>query len=183
MVADTSLDAARQCANRFAIPSYAQDYHALLDQPGIQAVLICSSTDTHARIIEEAAQAGKHIFCEKPIALDLPAIDQALQAVAQAGVKLQVGFNRRFDANFLRVRQAIVDGEIGQPRRFHIVSRDPEPPPIEYIRVSGGLFLDMAIHDFDMARFLLAYEAEEVSAIAVSSATLLLGRPEMWTPP
>ncbi len=165
VVADMSVDAARQCANRFAIPSYVQDYHALLDQPDIQAILICSSTDTHAHIIEEAAQAGKHIFCEKPIALNLPAIDQALYAVAQANVKLQVGFNRRFDANFLRVRQAIESGEIGQPRQFHIVSRDPAPPPIEYIRVSGGLFLDMAIHDFDMARFLLATEAEELSAI------------------
>ncbi len=165
MVADMSIDAARQCANRFAVPSYVQDYHALLDQPSIQAILICSSTDTHAHIIEEAAQAGKHIFCEKPIALNLPAIDQALHAVAQTNIKLQVGFNRRFDANFLRVRQAIESGEIGQPRQFHIVSRDPAPPPIEYIRVSGGLFLDMAIHDFDMARFLLATEAEEISAI------------------
>ncbi len=165
MVADMSVDAARLCANRFAIPSYVQDYHALLDHPGIQAVLICSSTDTHARMIEEAAQAGKHIFCEKPIALDLPAIDQALQAVAHSGMKFQVGFNRRFDANFQRVRQAIEDGEIGQPRQFHIVSRDPAPPPIEYIRVSGGLFLDMAIHDFDMIRFLLGSEAEELSAV------------------
>lgn len=165
MVADVSVNAANQCANRFAIPSYVQDYHALLDQPGIEAVLICSSTDTHAHIIEEAAQAGKHIFCEKPIALNLPAIDQALQAVAQANVKLQVGFNRRFDANFLRVRQAIINGEIGSPHQFHIVSRDPVPPPIEYIRVSGGLFLDMAIHDFDMVRFLLASEAAELSAI------------------
>lgn len=165
MVADMSVDAARLCANRFAIPSYVQDYHALLDHPAIQAVLICTSTNTHARIIEDAAQAGKHIFCEKPIALDLPAIDQALQAVANAGVKFQVGFNRRFDANFLRVRQAIEDGEIGQPHQLHIVSRDPAPPPIEYVRASGGLFLDMTIHDFDMARFLLASEAEELSAI------------------
>ena len=165
MVADMAADTARQCANRFAIPFYAQDYHVLLDHPGIQAVLICTSTNTHATIIEEAARAGKHIFCEKPIALDLPTIDRALEAVATAGVKFQVGFNRRFDANFLRVRQAIEDGEIGEPRQFSIVSRDPAPPPIVYIRVSGGIFLDMTIHDFDMARFLLGTEAEEIMAI------------------
>src|SRR5207253_2609365 len=127
---------------------------------------ICSSTSTHARIIEEAAQAGKHIFCEKPIALDLPSIDQALDAVERLGVKLQIGFNRRFDTNYRRVRQAVEQGEIGQPLVLYIASRDPEPPPIEYIRVSGGIFLDMAIHDFDMARYLVDSEVEEVFAQA-----------------
>lgn len=164
MVADVSEEAASQCAARFAIPSCAQDYHAILERPDIEAVLICSSTDTHAHIIEEAARAGKHIFCEKPIALDLPSIDRALEAVADAGVKLQIGFNRRFDANFQRVRQAIVQGEIGLTQQFHIISRDPGAPPIAYIRASGGIFLDMAIHDFDMLRFLLASEVEEVFA-------------------
>jgi myo-inositol 2-dehydrogenase/D-chiro-inositol 1-dehydrogenase len=166
MVADPFEDAARSCAERYNIPSYGRDYSAVLDHPDIQAVVICSSTDTHAQIIEEAAQAGKHIFCEKPIALDLPSIDQALDAVKRSGVKLQVGFNRRFDTNFRRVRQAVERGEIGQPLVLHIVSRDPEPPPIEYIRVSGGIFLDMAIHDFDMARYLIGSEVEEVFAQA-----------------
>src|SRR6266852_102019 len=114
IVADVFEENAKQCAKRYAIPFATQDYHAILDNPDIQAVVICSSTDTHARIIEEAAQAGKHIFCEKPIALDLPTIDRALKAVKRAGVKLQIGFNRRLDASFNRTRQAIERGEIGQ---------------------------------------------------------------------
>ena len=166
MVADVFEEAARECAERYAIPSFTQDYRAILDRPDIQAVVICSSTSTHAEIIEEAAHVGKHIFCEKPIALDLPSIDRALDAVKRAGVELQIGFNRRFDANFRRVRQAVEEGEVGQPLLIHIISRDPAPPPIEYIRVSGGIFLDMTIHDFDMARFLIGNEVEEVFAQA-----------------
>ena len=166
MVADVFEEAARQCAERYAIPSATRDYRAILEHPDIQAVVICSSTDTHAQIIEEAAQAGKHIFCEKPIALDLPSIDRALNAVERAGVKLQIGFNRRFDANYRRVRQAVEQGEIGRPHLIHIVSRDPDPPSIEYIRVSGGIFLDMTIHDFDMARFLIGSEVEQIYVLA-----------------
>src|SRR6058998_2728915 len=165
MVTDVFEKAARECAERYAIP-YTQDYHAVLDRPDIQAVVICSSTDTHARIIEEAAQAGKHIFCEKPIALDLPSIDRALDSVERSGVKLQIGFNRRFDANYRRVRQAIEQGEVGQPQLLHLISYDPDPPPVEYITVSGGIFLDMTIHDFDMARFLIGSEVEEIFVLA-----------------
>jgi myo-inositol 2-dehydrogenase/D-chiro-inositol 1-dehydrogenase len=173
MVADVALDAAQALAARLGIPSCASDYHAMLENPGIQAVLICSATDTHACIIEEAAAAGKHIFCEKPIAHGLADIDRALAAVARAGVKLQIGFNRRFDANFRRVRQAVETGEIGAPTLLHIISRDPGPPPISYIRVSGGIFLDMTIHDFDMARYLIGAEVEEVytqAAVTVDPA-------------
>ncbi len=162
MVADVFEAAAKQCAERYDIPFTTQDYRDVLAHPDIQAVVVCSSTDTHAQVIEEAAQAGKHIFCEKPIALSLAPIDQALDAVEHAGVQLQIGFNRRFDANYQRVRQAVVQGEIGRLRLLHLISRDPAPPPIEYIRVSGGLFLDMTIHDFDMARFLVGSEADEV---------------------
>jgi myo-inositol 2-dehydrogenase/D-chiro-inositol 1-dehydrogenase len=165
MVADVFVKAARECAECYAIPSYTQDYHAVLERPDIQAVVICTSTDTHARIIEDAARAGKHIFCEKPIALDLASIDRALDAVERAGVKLQIGFNRRFDANYRRVRQAVAQSEIGQPHLLHLVSYDPAPPPVEYIRVSGGLFLDMTIHDFDMARFLIGSEVNEIFAL------------------
>src|SRR6266852_2382540 len=165
MVADAFEEAARQCAERYAIPFATQDYRDVLTRPDIQAVVISSSTDTHAQIIEAAAWAGKHIFCEKPIALDLSSIDRALDAVERAGVKLQVGFNRRFDANYRRVRQAVEQGEIGQPHLLHLVSRDPDPPPIVYIRVSGGIFLDMAIHDFDMARFLIGSEVDEIFAL------------------
>src|SRR2546425_771843 len=133
MVADAFEEAARKCAERYAIPYFKQDYHAVLDHPDIQVVVICSSTDTHAQIIEEAAKAGKHIFCEKPIALDLPSIDRALEAVERAGVKLQIGFNRRFDANYRRVRQAMEQGEIGHPHLLPIITHDSEPPPITYI--------------------------------------------------
>jgi hypothetical protein len=119
MVADVFEENAKQCAKRYAIPLATQDYHAILARPDIEAVMICSSTDTHARIIEEAAQAGKHIFCEKPIALDLSTIDRALDAVKHAGVKLQLGFNRRFDASYRRVRQAVEQGEMGRLQQIH----------------------------------------------------------------
>jgi myo-inositol 2-dehydrogenase / D-chiro-inositol 1-dehydrogenase len=161
-VADIDLAAAQQLAAQFCIPTTTTDYRELLDNQAIDAVLICSGTDTHAHFIQAAAQAGKHIFCEKPIAHSLAEIDQALAAVARAGVKLQVGFNRRFDANFRRVYDAVQRGEIGQPALLHIISRDPAPPPISYVKVSGGMFLDMTIHDFDMARFLIGAEVEEV---------------------
>src|SRR5947209_5866288 len=166
MVADVFEENARQCAKRYGIPFATQDYQAVLTRPDIEAVAICSSTDTHARIIEEAAQAGKHIFCEKPIALDLSTIDRALDAVKHTGVKLQLGFNRRFDASYRRVRQAIEQGETGRLQQIHIISRDTVPPPIEYIPTSGGLFLDMTIHDFDMARFLTGSEVDEIFVMA-----------------
>jgi myo-inositol 2-dehydrogenase/D-chiro-inositol 1-dehydrogenase len=161
-VADVNLAAAQALAGRLGIPSALDDHRAVLANENIDAVLICSATNTHAQFIQEAAEAGKHIFCEKPIALDLAQIDCALEAVTKAGVKLQVGFNRRFDPNFRRVRQAIETGEIGAPALLHIISRDPAPPPISYVKVSGGMFLDMTIHDFDMARFLIGAEIEEV---------------------
>ena len=161
-VADVNREAAQALAARCGIPTVTESSAAIFANPQIEAVLICSSTNTHADLIVQAAQAGKHIFCEKPIAHDLGQIHRALAAVEQAGVKLQIGFNRRFDANFARVRQAVVSGEIGTPRLMHIVSRDPAPPPVSYIRVSGGIFLDMTIHDFDMARFLIGDEVEEV---------------------
>jgi myo-inositol 2-dehydrogenase/D-chiro-inositol 1-dehydrogenase len=166
MIADINELAARQVAERCRIPSVVSDYHAILENRAVQAVLICSATPTHATIIAEAAQAGKHIFCEKPIDLTLAKIDRALAAVAHAGVQLQVGFNRRFDANFARVRHAIANGEIGEPHLLHIISRDPAPPPLEYVRVSGGIFLDMTIHDFDMARFLAGDDVAEVYVAA-----------------
>ena len=161
-IADVSREAAKAVAARCGIPTVTESSEEIFANPEIEAVLICSSTNTHADLIVQAAQAGKHIFCEKPIAHSLNQIDRALAAVAKAGVKLQIGFNRRFDANFARVRQAVVSGEIGTPRLMHLISRDPAPPPISYIRVSGGIFLDQTIHDFDMARFLLGDEVEEV---------------------
>jgi myo-inositol 2-dehydrogenase/D-chiro-inositol 1-dehydrogenase len=163
-ISDIFLEAAEKAAAELGIPAAYRDHRPILDDASVDAVLICSSTDTHALLIEEAAAAGKHIFCEKPIALDLEAIDQALTAVDRAGVKLQVGFNRRFDPNFSRVREVVASGQIGTPHILRITSRDPQPPPIAYVEVSGGIFLDMTIHDFDMARFLMADEVEEVYA-------------------
>jgi myo-inositol 2-dehydrogenase/D-chiro-inositol 1-dehydrogenase len=164
-VSDVFLGAAEKCAADFQIPSVFQDHRSILEHPDIDAVVICSSTDTHAQFISEAAVAGKQIFCEKPIALDLAKIDQALAAVEQSGVKLQIGFNRRFDPNFKQARDMVAAGEIGTPHIVHIISRDPAPPPIDYIKVSGGIFLDQTIHDFDMARYLIDSEIEEIYAI------------------
>jgi len=165
-VSDIILTAAQKCGAEFGIPTAAQDHRVIMENPDIEAVIICSSTDTHSQMIEEAAGAGKHIFCEKPIDFDLARIDRALAAVEKAGVKLQIGFNRRFDPNFRRVRELVAAGKIGEPHILRITSRDPAPPPIEYIKVSGGIFLDMTIHDFDMARYLIGSEVEEVYVAA-----------------
>ncbi len=163
-VADVYLKAAEEVAQKFEAPMAVSDYRTLLENPAIDAVAICSATDTHSAIIEEAAAAGKHIFCEKPIDFSLEKIDRALAAVKKAGVKLQIGFNRRFDPNFQKARQLVEDGKVGTPHLLRITSRDPAPPPLEYIKVSGGIFLDMAIHDFDMASFLMQRPVTEIYA-------------------
>ena len=167
-ITDVNRAAAEQLAARCGIPTVAASSEEILADRKIQAVLICSSTNTHADLIVQAAQAGKHIFCEKPIDLCLSKVDATMAAVVKAGVKLQIGFNRRFDANFARVRQSVTSGEIGKPHLLHIISRDPAPPPLEYIKVSGGIFIDMTIHDFDMARFLIGDEVEEVYTAAAA---------------
>ena len=164
-VADIFEKSAREVASQLEIPIAEKDYRVLLENKDIDAVVICSSTDTHAQIISEAAQAGKHIFCEKPIALDIDKIDQAIAAVKNAGIKLQVGFNRRFDPSFKKAKDLVEKGTIGTPHLVRITSRDPEPPPISYVKVSGGIFLDMMIHDFDIARFLLGQEVVELMAV------------------
>ena len=162
MIADVNRASADEVAARCHIPHVTEQSDEVLADPRVDAVLICTPTDTHSDLIVQAAQAGKHIFCEKPIDHSLAKIDRALTEVERAGVKLQIGFNRRFDANFARARQAVASGEIGTPHLLHIISRDPSPPPISYIKVSGGIFLDMTIHDFDMARFLIGDEVDEV---------------------
>lgn len=161
-ISDIRYEAAARCASALAIPEVYEAPEPVLAHPGIDAVLICSSTDTHAELVERAAAARKQIFCEKPIDLDLGRVDRVLEAVDRAGVKLMVGFNRRFDHNFRRVRELVQAGAVGTPHMLHIISRDPAPPPAEYVKVSGGIFLDMTIHDFDMARFLINSEVEEV---------------------
>jgi len=165
-VSDVVVEAAQKAAADLGVPIATRDQRAIMENQDIEAVVICSSTDTHSLMIEEAAAAGKHIFCEKPIDFDLARIDRALAAVDKAGVKLQIGFNRRFDPNFRRVRELVAGGKIGQPHILRITSRDPQPPPIAYVKVSGGIFLDMTIHDFDMARYLIGSEVEEIYAAA-----------------
>lgn len=136
----------------------------LIADPDIEAVFICSSTHTHVPLILQTAKAGKHIFCEKPVSMDINETEEALEAVRQAGVRLQIGFNRRFDHNFKRAKEHVLNGTIGEPHLVKITSRDPSPPPPDYIKVSGGLFMDMMIHDFDMARYLCGSEVVEVFA-------------------
>ncbi len=132
--------------------------------PDIDAVLICTPTNTHADLIEQFARAGKAIFCEKPIDLSVERVVACLKVVAETGAQLMVGFNRRFDPHFMALKAAIVAGKIGEVEMVNITSRDPGAPPPEYIKVSGGIFKDMTIHDFDMARFLLGEEVESVMA-------------------
>lgn len=163
-ICDIRLEVAQAVADELGIERVVQDYHELLADPQIEAVLIAASTNAHDYIMKDAAAAGKHIFCEKPLALELNKIDEALEAVEKAGVKLQVGFNRRFDKSFQKVREMVASGELGRPCILHIMSRDPEVPAMEFMRVSGGMFLDMTIHDFDMARFQIG-EVDEIYAI------------------
>jgi myo-inositol 2-dehydrogenase/D-chiro-inositol 1-dehydrogenase len=151
-------------ADELGIQRVVKDYHDLLSDKDIEAILIASSTDTHAFIMKDVANAGKHIFCEKPLALELDKIDEALKTVEKAGVKLQVGFNRRFDKSFQRVREIVASGEIGRPCILRITNRDPDFPAMEFLRVSGGIFLDLAIHDFDMVRFQLGDVVEVYAA-------------------
>ena len=130
----------------------------------VDAVFICSSTDTHADFMMQAAAAGKHIFCEKPIATDIAKIKEALAAIEKAGVKLQVGFVRRFDRSHKAVRDVVASGKLGKPYVVKVCSRDPAGPPMSYVKVSGGIFMDMMIHDFDMVRYLAGSDVTEVSA-------------------
>ncbi len=162
-ISDVFLPAAEELAAKLGVKVATQDYHDLLNDPSIDAVFICSSTDTHSPISIEAAKAGKHIFCEKPIDHDLSKIEAVLKAVKEAGVKYQVGFNRRFDRNFKHVRDVVASGGIGDVQIVKVTSRDPAAPPISYVKVSGGIFVDMTIHDFDMVRYLSGSEVDEVS--------------------
>jgi myo-inositol 2-dehydrogenase / D-chiro-inositol 1-dehydrogenase len=151
------------------------DIDAIMAARDIDGVMICSPTDTHADLIEQAAKAGKAVFCEKPVDLDAARIRACLKVVAKAGVPLMIGFNRRFDPHFASLRARIGKGEIGQVELVTILSRDPAPPPVDYIRRSGGLFRDMMIHDLDMARFLLGEEPVEVHAVGSSLVDPAIG--------
>ena len=163
-VVDIAPAAAAEWARGLGIPQVSAEVKDILGDPDLQAVVICSSTATHADLVVRAAESGKHVFCEKPLDTTPQGARRAMAAVEKAGVKLQVGFNRRFDHNFARVREMVKAGSVGQPHIVRITSRDPAPPSAEYVKVSGGIFLDMTIHDFDMARFLSGAEVTEVYA-------------------
>ncbi|MBN9019444.1 MAG: inositol 2-dehydrogenase [Rhizobiales bacterium] len=163
-VADAFPDAAAALAASAGAEVRSVD--AIMDASDIDAVLITTPTDLHAAMIERAARAGKAIFCEKPIDLDVARVRSCLAVVAETGAKLMVGFNRRFDPNFAEVRRQIDAGAIGSVEMVSITSRDPGAPPADYIKRSGGIFRDMAIHDFDIARFLLGEEPVTVYASA-----------------
>jgi myo-inositol 2-dehydrogenase/D-chiro-inositol 1-dehydrogenase len=189
-IADPVENVAETVAAHFGIARWTKDASEVFSDPEIDAVVICSPTALHAEQIIEAAKHKKQIFCEKPVDFSVEVVNQAIKAVRggtraglivlrvgadmlsvqadDAGVKLMIGFNRRFDANFARVKQAIDRDEIGKVNMLRITSRDPGAPPIEYVKVSGGLFRDMTIHDFDMARFLVGDEVDEVFAMAQS---------------
>ncbi|WP_127032243.1 inositol 2-dehydrogenase [Brucella melitensis] len=163
-VADANEDAAEAIAD--ASGAQVRSIDEIERASDVDAVLICTPTNTHADLIERFARAGKAVFCEKPIDLDIARVHACLAVIRETGAKVMLGFNRRFDPHFVAVRKAIDDGRIGKVEMVTITSRDPGAPPADYIKVSGGIFRDMTIHDFDMARFLLGEEIESVAASA-----------------
>ena len=158
------LEASQQYARKRGIAFVVDTYEELLKVTPFDSVVICSPTDTHADYVELAAKEGINIFCEKPLDLSLNRVNQVIKTIKETNVKLMLGFNRRFDKEFKKVQQLVKNGAIGQPHIVKITSRDPGAPPISYIEKSGGLFLDMTIHDFDMSRFIVEKEVEEVYA-------------------
>lgn len=168
-------DETAQWAKSMGVEDTTKDYKEIIADPEIDAVLICSSTDTHSPISVEAIRAGKHVFCEKPIDHDIQRIQEVIDALKETPVKYQVGFNRRFDHNFEAVRAAVEAGKVGDIHVIKVTSRDPEPPSADYVKVSGGIFLDMTIHDFDMVRFLAGCNATEVYAEAAVLVDPIIG--------
>jgi myo-inositol 2-dehydrogenase/D-chiro-inositol 1-dehydrogenase len=163
-VADAFAQAATDLAGQYGCE--VRSIEQILASADIDAVVICTPTDTHADLIEQFSKAGKAIFCEKPIDLDVERVKACLKVVDVTGGTLMVGFNRRFDPHFMAVKKVIEEGQIGDVEMVTIISRDPGAPPVDYIKRSGGIFRDMTIHDFDMARFLLGEEIDTVTAQA-----------------
>ncbi len=163
-VADIMADKSKEWLKGFGITNIYTDYKKIIEDPDIDAVFVCSSTDTHSQISYEAIKAGKHVFCEKPIDYDIDRIKKVINAAENSDMKFQVGFNKRFDRNFKKVYDAVRNGDIGKPYIFKLTSRDPDLPTIDYLKVSGGIFVDMMIHDFDMMRYLSGEEVVEVYA-------------------
>lgn len=163
-IADASAEAAARAASAHHVERWTTDAQTLVSDPAVQAVVVASPTPTHVPLILAAAAAGKDVFCEKPIALDLPSTDRALRVVAESGIRLQVGFQRRFDSGYRRAKEMIEAGVLGRVEYVRDAMRDPAPPSAEYLAASGGIFRDMAIHNFDCVRWLVGDEAAEVYA-------------------
>ena len=175
-IADPFMNEETEASLRvLGVSDCTKDYKKILNDPEIDAVLICSSTNTHADISLEAIAAGKHVFCEKPVSQDIAKIRQVMEKLKGTKLKYQVGFNRRFDHNFEAVRAAVANGDVGNVHIVRITSRDPAPPPPEYAAVSGGMFLDMTIHDFDLVRYLTASDVVEVFANGAVLVDPLIG--------
>lgn len=176
-IADPFMNEETEASLRaLGVSDCTKDYKKILNDPQIDAVLICSSTNTHADISLEAIAAGKHVFCEKPVSQDIAKIREVMEKLKGTKLKYQVGFNRRFDHNFEAVRAAVANGDVGDVHIVRITSRDPAPPPPEYAAVSGGMFLDMTIHDFDMVRYLTASDVVEVFANGAVLVDPLIGK-------
>ncbi|EON78656.1 Myo-inositol 2-dehydrogenase [Lunatimonas lonarensis] len=154
----------RDYAAQMGVPLVTEDATELTSHPDIDAILVCSATDSHAAYVEQAAKAGKALFCEKPLDLSLDRVRQTLALVSDCDVPLMLAFNQRFDPSFAEAKQRIASGDLGRIRSLRLISRDPGPPPIAYIQRSGGMLMDMTIHDFDMARHQLDSEVVEVYA-------------------
>lgn len=173
-VSDVNEVAARSLADAYG--ANATSSEAILSDPMIDAVLIATSTDTHSDLIEKATAAGKAVLCEKPVDLSLERAQACFDAVSKTGVPVMIGFNRRFDPNFAAIRAAIVAGEVGKAELLSITSFDPAPPPVAYVKVSGGLFRDMMIHDFDMVNFLMGDVPKTVHAVGSSIVDPEIGK-------
>lgn len=165
-LSDVRPDELARVAAELDVTRTFSDYRQVLELPDVDAVVVCTPTDTHYQVVWDAAAAGKQIFCEKPVDLTLVRVQRINEHVEKSGVQLMVGFNRRFDSNFLQLHETVKAGRIGTPELLRITSRDPAPPPEEFLRSSGGLFLDLTIHDFDMARYLMGSEVVQVYAQA-----------------
>ncbi|MBW9091111.1 inositol 2-dehydrogenase [Rhizobium wenxiniae] len=173
-VSDVNEDAARSLADAYGAKAVSSE--AILADASIDAVLIATSTDTHSDLIEKATAAGKAVLCEKPVDLSLERAQRCLNSVHGTGVPVMIGFNRRFDPNFSAIKASITAGEIGKPELLSITSFDPAPPPVAYVKVSGGLFRDMMIHDFDMANFLMGDAPKTVHAAGTSIVDPEIGK-------
>ena len=164
IISNPTVSKAQKAAAEFNVPKFTDSDMEVINSPDVDAVWICSPSQYHADQIKACAAAGKHVFCEKPIATDLPETIEAINACNSAGVKLMTALQRRFDPNFARVKEAIVKRTVGVPITIKLCSRDPSPPPFEYVKGGGGIFKDMAVHDLDMARFLMGSEPTEILA-------------------